>query len=174
MSVSLHGWLSIWPMLLDSLAQPLGRFSKYFFLRLNFFSTTQDLANIPPTLDKHSHQPLVCKCSFQLNVWRELTRALVLWLVLWRGSAEQPPGRGNVHCCRVFQFGRFLFVIPMSRITSSAFLAPAKAAAWIGKWPSLFCLQSFAPCFSYGRKEMSGEKDKQRQSFVSNKVEMSW
>lgn len=57
--------------------------------------------------------------------------------------------------------GEFSFVIPMSRITSSAFFAPAKAAAWIGKWPSLFCLQSFAPCLSFGRKEMSGDKDKQ-------------
>lgn len=62
-----------------------------------------------------------------------------------------------------------LSVIPIVRITSSALLAPAKAAAWMGKWPSLFCLQSFAPCFSFDTKEMDGEEDKQRPVFVRDK-----
>lgn len=58
------------PMFRNSLTQPSGLFYKYFLHRLNCSSTTQDLANIPPTLHKHSHQPLVCKCSCQLNVWK--------------------------------------------------------------------------------------------------------
>lgn len=98
-----------------------------------------------------------------ISVKRLKGRQLYTDDVIYQYQSVRPPGWGNVFSLLPLQLvlGGFSFVIPMSRITSSAFFAPAKAAAWIGKWPSLFCLQSFAPCFSFGRKEMSGEKDKQ-------------
>ena len=48
-------------------------------------------------------------------------------------------------------------------MTSMAFFAPAKAAACMGKWPSLFCVQTLAPCFNFDQRE---ERDRQRKSFI--------
>lgn len=83
-------------------------------------------------------------------------------------SATCAGRRGGRLRCTFALFTNFLFCkknrvifVPVFRITSSAFLAPAKAAAWMGKWPSLFCMQSFAPCFSLDKK---GERWRGRQT----------
>ena len=46
-----------------------------------------------------------------------------------------------------------------------AFLAPAKAAAWMGKWPSLFCLHRRAPCFICDRQE-NGWRERQTETIL--------
>lgn len=126
-------------------------------LRLNLPATTHDSPNRPPTVDKHA-----------VSLWH-LARVQVYTLLF----LLHVPGGGEGVLGRTFAlFTNFLLCekngvifVPLFRITSSAFLAPAKAAAWMGKWPSLFCMQSLAPCFSLDKKG-EGWRGRQTQSIL--------
>lgn len=94
-------------MLLNSLSQSSRVFYKYFLHWLNCSSATQDLANIPPTLDKHSHRPLVCKCSFQKNVSNSTPMTSSISIK----CAVRPPWWGHVFVTAAPpSFGSFLRV----------------------------------------------------------------